>query len=249
MQAVLDWLTERLRPLYRTCLPEELQLPEIPMAVFHRGAMERAASLAVSEKMPFGIFQVIGLRHAAKAARAWRPRHRFLMEEISLAYYLVEQQRARCILVEAEHVDRLVELLFQYFCTGGESLAKADVHATVVRYLDEHSAPDAMTAEEANRPVRVAHPLLDELHALNDEIRKSLTTAFGPASLGDVGLILDDELDASRYDFCTPANCRTFARTGGGGTHFSFLVKDREITTDSAIVMTIPEERSKPNGG
>src|SRR3954454_7980375 len=116
MRTVLDWLTEKLRPLYRTRLPEELRQPEIPLAVFHRGAMKRAASLAVSAQVPFGIFRVIGLRHAAKAARVWRPRHRVLMEEISLAYYLVDQQRARCILVEPQHVDRLVELLFLYFC-------------------------------------------------------------------------------------------------------------------------------------
>jgi hypothetical protein len=240
MRGFLNWVTEKLRPLYGSCLPEELRLPEMPMAVFHRGAMERYASLAVSAQVPFGIFRVIGLKHAAKAAGAWRPRHRFLMEELSLAYYLVEQQRQRCILVEPQHVDRFVELLFQYFRYVGEPVPKTEVYATVMRYLEENSAPDAMLAEDANRPIRVDHPLLDELRALNHEIYQTMTTEYGPASLGDVGLRLDSELDASRYDSWTPINCRTFASTGGGGTHFSLLVQGGAITSDSPVVMTIP---------
>lgn len=239
MRKILNWMTDTLRPLYPSQLPEELRLPAIPMEIFHRGAMKRAATLAVSERVPFDIFQVIGLGHAAKAAGAWRPRHQYLMEEISLAFHLVEKQRARAILVEPQHVDRLVELLVQYFRYVGEPLANAEVHAMVRGYLEANSAPDAVLEEEANRPIRVDHPLLDELRALDEEIRQTMRTKYGPASLYDVGLILG-ELDDGRYDSWTPLNCRTFACTGGDGTHFSLMVVNGAITADSPVVLTNP---------
>ena len=42
--------------------------------------------------------------------------------------------------------------------------------------------------------------------------------------LGSLGLKLDGQPDQSRYDWCTPKNCRTFASTGGNGVHFSLLL-------------------------
>jgi hypothetical protein len=55
-----------------------------------------------------------------------------------------------------------------------------------------------------------------------------------------LGLILDGQLDASRYDRATPRNCRTFAHTGGEGVHFSLLVRDGRICEESPVVITIP---------
>lgn len=58
--------------------------------------------------------------------------------------------------------------------------------------------------------------------------------------IGCLGLILDKKLDQSRYDWCTPSNCRTFATTGGNGVHFSYLKTKSRSPGNSPIVMTNP---------
>ena len=55
-----------------------------------------------------------------------------------------------------------------------------------------------------------------------------------------LGLRLDRKLDASRYAQATPANCRTFASTGGEGVHFSFLLQDGMVRENSPVIVTIP---------
>lgn len=62
--------------------------------------------------------------------------------------------------------------------------------------------------------VRIRHPLLDRLRELDEEAARRFPDRFD-LGLGRLGLILDKQLDRSRYDGCTPRNCRTFANTGG----------------------------------
>lgn len=42
------------------------------------------------------------------------------------------------------------------------------------------------------------------------------------------------------YDWCTPINCRVFASTGSGGTHFSFLTKDATVDESTPVIVTLP---------
>jgi hypothetical protein len=58
--------------------------------------------------------------------------------------------------------------------------------------------------------------------------------------LSALGLVLDRELDMSRYDWCTPTNCKTFASTGGNGVHFSLLGHDPKRDAQSPVVITNP---------
>jgi hypothetical protein len=89
-------------------------------------------------------------------------------------------------------------------------------------------------------------PLLQELHLIDGEISQRIVGMHGrPATLECVGLILDKELDDSRYPHCTPLNCRTFANTGGDGAHFSLLVEDDMITETSPVVVTAPDSFSR----
>jgi hypothetical protein len=63
-------------------------------------------------------------------------------------------------------------------------------------------------------------------------------------SLADIGLGLFETLDGDPseegYYWCTPTNCRVFAYTGGGGTHFSFLSLGGIVDETSPVIATLP---------
>ena len=88
--------------------------------------------------------------------------------------------------------------------------------------------------------VRVNLPELDRLRDLDREAASLFPTQYDPG-LGGLGLLLDKQLDQSRCGHHTPLNCRTFARTGGEGVHFSLLTHDGCIDSDSPVVMTNPD--------
>jgi hypothetical protein len=87
--------------------------------------------------------------------------------------------------------------------------------------------------------VEVVHPLWEEVRFLDREAARRSHGNHSPG-LGALGLILDSPLDRSRYDFCTPLNCRTFAHTGGNGVHFSFLMRANRINGRSPVIVTNP---------
>lgn len=87
--------------------------------------------------------------------------------------------------------------------------------------------------------VRVVHPLLERLRQLDREAAQLFPTVCDPG-FGDLGLILDRQLDESRFSLCTPLNGRTFAHTGGDGVHFSLLVEGCTVCERSLVVMTVP---------
>lgn len=91
----------------------------------------------------------------------------------------------------------------------------------------------------AGQHIRVNHPLLERLRQVNADAARRFPRRHD-AGLGSLGLILDRELDQSRYSFCTPLNCQTFAHTGGEGVHFSFLLQDGMVRENCAVVLTIP---------
>jgi hypothetical protein len=234
------WLADMLRPLHDSGLPEELQFPVIPFSKFHRESMLRVAGLSSQFDVSLDIFKFLGKEYALRAARAWRPRELYLMEDLSLAFYLIEEQRQRGILVEPDHIDRFIFLLCNYFRYLRENRTEQEVRERVNGYLQEHSAAYADVASEVLRKVDVDHPLLACLREIDEEMVRRFGRAPGNfrGGLEELGLILDQELDASRYSWCTPNNCRTFAHTGGEGTHFSFLVQQGRIDENSPVVLT-----------
>ena len=240
MQRLFLWAAEKLRPWHERRQPELLRHPPSSHAHFHRGAMMRAAGLSVSQEMTFGIFELIGAEFARRASRAWWPRELLLMEDLSLAFFALEEDRKRSIEPAADTIDRLVAILGAYFEYIGKPLAKPEVRALVSRYLSEHADTEAAPRDSAWPHVAVNHPLLRQLQEFDQGL-----AAQGSAEsldLGNVGLYLDSELDQSRYAHCTPNNCRTFATTGGDGVHFSLLIVDGSITEASPVVMTTPAD-------
>jgi hypothetical protein len=240
VNSLFYWIADKLRPWRDDGLSEELQFPELPFLPYRREEMLRLAKLTVTEKIPFGIFQFLGIGLAARAARAWRPRELFLMEDLSLAFQLIEGQRHRGMIVEPHHIDRFVDILHRYYVYLGEPRTSADIRDAVNRYIDKSSSRDAELASIVSRPVPFDHPLLDRLHEIDSELAERFPNKNNYPGLSELGLIFSDPIDSSRYDWCTPHNCRTFAHTGGDGIHFSFLIVDGAITDQSPVVVTDP---------
>jgi hypothetical protein len=95
------------------------------------------------------------------------------------------------------------------------------------------------------KPLRIAHPLLDLLRSLDQEIARRFPSQ-NDAGLGYIGLILTPTLRNGGYH-CTPENSLSFAHTGGEGVHFSLVSEANEITENSPIVVTIPQAFDHPN--
>lgn len=240
LQRLSYWVADRRRASHDNGLPANLRLSSCSANQFTRQRMLREAGLTADVDVAFGIFKLIGPEHALRAARAWRPRVLLLMEDLSLAFELVERQRKRGILVADDDIERLVHLLHTFFPTIGVNLSEKGVREMVERYLAEHSLPDAVVAPDEPEVIVVDHPLLDELRNVAAEVKLRFKSPWGNANLIDIGLRVGDELSYSCYGWCSPLNCGTFASTGCDGTHFSLLMDDGEIGADSPIVMTTP---------
>ena len=204
----------------------------------YRGEMLRSACMSTNLTLRFGIFEILGLNAAERAALAWRPGELQLMEEISLAFDCIEEHRMRGVVIDPSDHERLIHVLAQYFVYLKQPRTKAALRELVDAYLAANSVPDP---DQCIEEVTVDHPLLERLCEINEEIANESSDRFGTDSLGHVGLYVDRQLDGARYSHCTPRNVRTFASTGGGGTHFSFLVQDSMITEASPVVMTAPD--------
>jgi hypothetical protein len=138
---VVEWLAEKLtdifRPWHDDCLPEELAFGEIEAWVFVRGAMRRAAKLAVSLNVPFGVFEVIGIDYARRAAQAWWPKERLLMEDVSCAFKPVNERARAGHQVAQLLIDRLVFLLSRYLDYAGSPWEEEQLRAALEQFIKE----------------------------------------------------------------------------------------------------------------
>jgi hypothetical protein len=88
--------------------------------------------------------------------------------------------------------------------------------------------------------MKIDLPLFDALLRLEPEIKK-----FLPGQdfnwLDAIGIKLDKpaNLENGGY-YCTPTNTLKFASTGTDGEHFSFLLGNDEITSESPVILTTP---------
>jgi hypothetical protein len=134
---VADKLTDLFRPWHVDGLPEELAFGEIEGWWFIRGAMGRAAFLASRSDIAFGVFGVIGIEYARRAARAWWPPERLLMEDVSCAFAPVANRAGAGIPVPQLQIDRLVFVLGRYLEYVGPPWPEEEIHAAVERYIRE----------------------------------------------------------------------------------------------------------------
>lgn len=92
----------------------------------------------------------------------------------------------------------------------------------------------------------IDHPLWNKLRDLDrTAVRRFCGTRYD-LGFGALGLILDSRPRHGGY-WCTPTNSLAFARTGGNGVHFSFLVRDGKVTDDCPIVISKPMDLDAPN--
>jgi hypothetical protein len=243
-----EWYTELFRPWHSSCLPEELSLPGERFSRFEAEQMLRNARLGSSTNCEFGVFQILGLDEARRAARIWSPVTRLITWDVSLAFGLVEKQRQSGEIVSNLNVTRLVETLYAYFKSVGRPQTRETLRAKVERFIEENSLSDAEGISPIRLPVSVNVPLLDELRLIDKELQDRFVDMHGrPAGMHWIGLGLDEQLDDHRYGHSTPLNCRTFAGTGGDGDHYSFLVIDGAITETAPVVATVPGGGGKPS--
>jgi hypothetical protein len=234
-----EWYTDLWAPWQTSCLPEELAFPDERFLAIDAERMLRDAQLSDGSGCEFGVFQILGPEEVRRAATIWSPVTRLITQEVSLAFMLVERQRQSGEIVSGHNTARLVETLYAYFGSVFRPRTRESLQKLVENYIAEHSLPDAESISECRRPVSVNVPLLDELRAIDQEMRGQFVDMHGrPAGMDWIGLGLDEKLDDHRYPHLTPLNCRTFA--GRDGDHFSFLVLDGAITESSPIVATAP---------
>jgi hypothetical protein len=234
-----EWLTDWWRPFHLSCLPDDLALPEDGATVWDAAKMLRDARLGASCDLELGVFQILGVDEARRAACIWSPKARLICEEVALAFRLVERQRLTGEIVSGHNTSRLTEALFAYFTSMGRRKPRDEIRRQIDAFLGERALPDAEAMSPVRQPITIDLPLLDELRAIDKEVQaKFIGMHNRPATLECIGLILDAELDASRYDHITPLNCRTFAYTGGDGAHFSLLVLEGTISKRSPVVLT-----------
>jgi hypothetical protein len=88
--------------------------------------------------------------------------------------------------------------------------------------------------------MKIDLPLFDDLLQLEPEIKQ-----FLPGQdfdwLDAIGIRLENltNLKNGGY-YCTPTNTLAFASTGTDGEHFSFLLCNDEITSESPVILTLP---------
>ncbi len=138
----MGWLAEKLtalfRPWHHDGLPEELAFGEIEAWVFVRGMMDRHARMAVKCHVPFGVFGIIGLEYADRAVRAWLPKERLLMEDVSCAFQPVQARAGSGHPVPQLLIDRLVFLLARYLAHVGAPWSEEQLRERVEQFLRDY---------------------------------------------------------------------------------------------------------------
>lgn len=165
----MEWLAEKLTDLYRPWfddgLPEELAFGDIEAWGAIHGAMARAARMAVGLNIAFGVFGIIGIEYAHRAARAWRPRERLMMEDVSCAFHPVGSRAGAGHPVPRIHKDRLAFVLGRYLAHVGSPWPEERLQEAIERFIaecpritpdeaEEDSAPDAEPGAAADEAAR-----------------------------------------------------------------------------------------------
>lgn len=87
-------------------------------------------------------------------------------------------------------------------------------------------------------------PLLARLYDLNAEIAIKFPSRADPG-IGQMGLLLNHRFERGGY-WCTPINSLSFGSTGGDGAHFSFLILNNEITDNTPVIISVPDNFGCP---
>lgn len=160
----MEWFAEKLtdlyRPWYHDGLPEGLEFGEIHAWRFARGSMTRSARMAVAMDITFGIFRLLGIEYAQRAAQAWRPHERLLMEDLSCAFQPIWDRAAADQSVPRIHKDRLAFLLIRYLAYVKTPWPQEQIDDAIERFIadcprgmeDEHTDNEGRAGFEETVP-------------------------------------------------------------------------------------------------
>jgi len=233
-------ITDICRPFHGTGLPSQLAFPEMEGVVFEAGHLRRAARVFRDMPNAHELLKLIGTEATQIAADARRPLLIYRMEDLSLAFILVETQCDQGIIVDESDQRRLEFLLAAFLRQVGLPISADEAGTRVAAYIRSCSLPDATPAGFAGRTVRMEHALFDELREFDNELQARQDGSMG---LAKVGLrLVAPTFNEGGYDWCTPLNCCVFASTGADGIHYSFLVEDDKVTEESPVVITMPAD-------
>lgn len=243
--AIRELFIDVLRLFYNPQLPDELSLPEIDMIAFKAGFLRRSARLF--RKMPNAdpLLRMIGPEATEVAATARSPFLLYSMEYLSLGFHIVQKQCHRGVIVDEVDRRRLVILLSAFLKKSGLTLSDEESRDRVDTFIKENSLPDATPDDPALSPVTIDHPLWEALREFDAKLESERNDSLGLQHLWLQ--LVDPNSGEDRYDWCTPLNCRVFARTGCDGIHYSFLVDNDRITEDSPVVETLPADGGESN--
>jgi hypothetical protein len=222
---------------------------------FARGAIACDADMAVRLRVPFGVFEIIGLDAAPHILKIKRGKARDVLEEASLAYQEMKKRLDPEGRFFATYVNQL-EARLQEVCRLRKDAVLGELVTTgFQRFRERYSIPAEDSPErralmrqlfESVIPPEARHrtllnglPTLRRLWELRDELAHPAPEGGTIDPLRDVGLELMPL--CRRHYFCTPLNAETFAAVFfGEGTHFSLLECRDDLHDNVPVVMTVP---------
>ena len=90
-------------------------------------------------------------------------------------------------------------------------------------------------------------PLFEDLWNLDSEIQQRFPRKYGKG-LDHTGVYFSMPQQLKMGEsYCTPTNSIAFAYTGGDGEHFSFLVQNSAVDSESPIILTAPANSGEEN--
>lgn len=136
-------LASAVRPFHDDGLPDHLAFGDIEGWGAIRGMMLRAARLTVSTGIDMGVFGVLGIDYARRAARAWWPVERLIMEDISCAYEPVFSRADSDQFIPPMQIERLQLLLHHYLIYIGTPWSDERLQTAIEAFIAETRADHA----------------------------------------------------------------------------------------------------------
>ena len=135
-----EFLASVVRPFHDDGLPDHLAFGDIEGWGAIRGMMLRAARLTVRTGIDMGVFGILGMDYAPRAARACWPVERLIMEDVSCAFEPVFSRADSDQFIPPMQIERLQLLLHRYLSYIGSPWSEARLATAIDSFIAETRA-------------------------------------------------------------------------------------------------------------